>query len=221
MTPRAQRLLAGSLIVTAAFNGWIAYTFMKLDATAVLPVMAAALVLALPAVIAVAWVLWRPGPTAAGVAAGVAIVNALEANAIGSLAFLGAWNPGDARGVMALIAFLVLPNLAAAAIAIVLSLRAFGRPALGHIAIGTGIALGMDMAAGIAAFAASTFIDIGSAVQYLSRNSQLEHAVTHVQSCAIRYAEQQPARGYPQKIEDMGPGGSGCLDKRGWEGRGR
>jgi hypothetical protein len=86
--------------------------------------------------------------------------------------------------------------------------------------IGAGIALVMDTVSGLAAAAASTAIDIGSNLQYGSQNTQLEQAVTHVQSCAIRYADQNPERGYPARIEDMGPGGSTCLDKA-WLGKAR
>jgi hypothetical protein len=213
MTPRARKILAGLLLGSAVLNGSIMYALLALTEPAGSTVAMGSVLLLLPAVIAAVWMLRWPGPLAVGVVAGVAVVAAMEAGAFGALGFLGAWNPGDAEKVMAGILLLVLPNFAVAVIAVVLAWRAFGRSALGHIAIGTGIALVMDAAAGIAAYVATALIGIGSAVQYGSQNTQLEQAVTHVQACAIRYAEQDAARGYPARIEDMGPSGTACLDK--------
>jgi hypothetical protein len=206
--------LCALVVFMGAFNAVAAYAFMSIGASFVWPAIAAAAALGLPSFVALVWLLWKPGKRAAGLAAGVGVINMLESAAMGSLAFLGAWNPGDGEEVLKFIALLVAPNLIVAIAAIAIALRAFGRAALGDIALGVGLAVAMDIVAGILAVVGSFAVDLAANLQYGERDRALDAAVIHVQSCAIRYAEQNPERGYPAKYEDMGPAGTNCIDER-------
>jgi hypothetical protein len=217
MTKPAKLFLCVMVLLTGVFNAIIAYAFMsigKIDSGFTVPEMAAAAVLALPSVITVIWLLRGPSPRSVGVAAGLGLVNAFASVSLGSMMFLGAWNPGDAENVIKAIVFMVAPSLVVAATALVLAFRAYGRSAIGNAALGTGIAIFMDAGAGILAMVASFAVDLTANLTYGVRDQGLSEIVIRVQSCAFRYAEANPSGAYPSTLEDMGPSGSKCLDEK-------
>ncbi|MEO8622315.1 MAG: hypothetical protein ABI625_14690 [bacterium] len=214
MTSRSGRVIAVLLLTTGLFNSVVAYLFWSEYQSFRLPVIAGTIALALPTVIAAVFVLLRPARQSVSLAAGVSIVSALGALSLGSLTFLGAWNPGDAEGIVKFVAILVLPNLVVAIFVIVLAVREFGMSAPGALVLGFAAAVAMDTACGLLAGVVMTAIGIGANLQYGSRDTRLSHALTHVQACAIEYAEQNPDNGYPATLDDLGPGGLKCLDSK-------